>query len=173
MVSSSYLRLLIFLLEILIPACDSSSPAFLMMFSAYKLNKQGDNIQPCCTPFPILNESAVLCLVLTLASWPAYWFLRRQVRWSGTLISLRILHSLLWSTQSECSQWSRSRCFSGTPLLSLLANECLQFDLWFLGLFQTHLVHLEVLGSRTKPSLKDFEHYLASMWNEYNCMVKV
>ena len=38
-VSSTYLRLLIFLLEILIPACASSSPAFLMMYSAYKLNK--------------------------------------------------------------------------------------------------------------------------------------
>ena len=39
-------RLLIFLLAILIPACASSSPAFLMMYSAYKLNKQGDSIQP-------------------------------------------------------------------------------------------------------------------------------
>ena len=38
-VSSAYLSLLILLLEILIPACDSSSPAFLMMHSAYKLNK--------------------------------------------------------------------------------------------------------------------------------------
>ena len=45
-VSSAYLRLLIFLLAILIPACASSSPVFLMMYSAYKLNKQGDNIQP-------------------------------------------------------------------------------------------------------------------------------
>ena len=45
-VSSAYLRLLIFLLAILIPACASSSPAFLMMYSAYKLNKQVDNIQP-------------------------------------------------------------------------------------------------------------------------------
>ena len=45
-VSSTYLRLLIFLPAILIPACVSSSPAFLMMYSAYKLNKQGDNIQP-------------------------------------------------------------------------------------------------------------------------------
>ena len=45
-VSSAYLRLLIFLPEILIPASVSSSPAFLMMYSAYKLNKQGDNIQP-------------------------------------------------------------------------------------------------------------------------------
>ena len=43
-VSFAYLWLLIFLLAILIPACASYSPAFLMMYSAYKLNKQGDNI---------------------------------------------------------------------------------------------------------------------------------
>ena len=44
-VSSAYLRLLIFHLVILIPACASSSLAFLMMLSAYKLNNQGDNMQ--------------------------------------------------------------------------------------------------------------------------------
>ena len=38
-VSSAYMSLLLFLLAILIPACDSSSPEFLMMYSAYKLNK--------------------------------------------------------------------------------------------------------------------------------------
>ena len=38
-VSFAYLRLLIFLPTILIPAYASSSPAFLMMYSAYKLNK--------------------------------------------------------------------------------------------------------------------------------------
>ena len=79
-VSSVYLRLLIFLPLILIPACASSSPAFLMMYSAYKLNKQGDNIQAWCTPLPILNQSIVPCPVLTIASWPAYRFHRRQVR---------------------------------------------------------------------------------------------
>ena len=31
-------------LEILIPACASSSPGFRMMHSAYNLNKKGDNI---------------------------------------------------------------------------------------------------------------------------------
>ena len=45
-VSSVYLRFLIFLPAILILACASSSPVFLMMYSVYKLNKQGDNIQP-------------------------------------------------------------------------------------------------------------------------------
>ena len=47
MVPSAYsLLLLIFLLAILIPACVSSNPAFHMMYPAYKLNKQGDIIQP-------------------------------------------------------------------------------------------------------------------------------
>ena len=98
---SAYLRLLIFLLPILIPACASSSPAFLMMYSAYKLNKQGDNIQPWCTPFPIWNQTVVPCPVLTIASWPAHRFLRQQVRWSGIPITWRIFHSLLRSTQSK------------------------------------------------------------------------
>ena len=43
-VSSAYLRLLIFLPAVLIPACASSSPEFHRLCSAYKLNKQGDNI---------------------------------------------------------------------------------------------------------------------------------
>ena len=41
-VLSAYVRLLIFLPEILIPACVSSSPALRMMYSAQKLNKQGE-----------------------------------------------------------------------------------------------------------------------------------
>ena len=44
--SAAYMRLLIFLLAILIPACASSNLAFHMMYSAYKLNKQGDNMKP-------------------------------------------------------------------------------------------------------------------------------
>ena len=100
-VSSTYLRLLIFFPAILIPACASSSPAFCMIYSAYKLNKQGHNIQIWHTPFPIWNQSVVLCPVLTVASWPPYRFLRRQVRWSGIPISWRIVHSLLWCTQSK------------------------------------------------------------------------
>ena len=67
-VSSAYLRLLIFLPAILIPACSLSRLPFLMMYSAYKLNKQGDNIQPWHTLFPIWNQSTVPCPVLTVAS---------------------------------------------------------------------------------------------------------
>ena len=43
MVLSTYLRLLMFLLPILLPAYNSSSLAFLRMCSAYRLNKQNDS----------------------------------------------------------------------------------------------------------------------------------
>ena len=100
-VSSVYLRLLIFLLTILILACAWSRPTFHMTYSTYKLNNQGDNIQPWHTPFRIWNQSVPPCPLLTVASWPEYRFLRRQVRWSGIPNSLRIFHSLLWSKQSK------------------------------------------------------------------------
>ena len=61
-----------------------------MIYSVYKLNKQGDiNIQPWHTPSPIWNQSVVPCPVLTVASWPAYRFLARQVKWSGIPISFK------------------------------------------------------------------------------------
>ena len=100
-VSSAYLRLLIFLPAIFFLAGASSSPAFCMMCSAYKLNKQGDNIQPWYASFPIWNQSVVPCLVLIVAFWPAHRLLRRQVRCSIIPISFRMFHSLLWSTESK------------------------------------------------------------------------
>ena len=58
-VSSTYLRLLMLLLPVLILACNSSSLAVLMMCSASRLNKWGDSRQPCCTPSSVLNQSVV------------------------------------------------------------------------------------------------------------------
>ena len=63
MVSLASLRLLIILPAILIQACASSSLACCIMYSTYKLNKQGDNMQPWCSPFPSLNQSIVPCPV--------------------------------------------------------------------------------------------------------------
>ena len=121
--SSVYLRLLIFLPVILISACASSSSAFHLMSSAYKLNKQGDNIQPWRTPFPIWNQSVVPCLVLTVASSPAYRFLRRQVRWSGIPISWRIFQCVVIHTvkgfgkvnETEVDAFPELSCFFYEP----------------------------------------------------------
>ena len=172
-VSSAYLRLLIFFLTIF-PVCDSSSWAFHTMYSAYNFNKQSDDIQFCHTSFPIVNQSIVSWPVLTVASWPTYSFLRRQLRWSSTPISSRIFQCVVIHTvkafckvnEAEVGVFLESPCFFygsvnvgnlifGSPASSKPSLFTRKF-----------LVHILL-----KPSLKDFEHNLASMWNECSCMV--
>ena len=96
-----------------------------MMYSACNLNNQGDNIQPWQTPFTIRNQSVVPCLVLTVVSWPAYRFLKRQVRWSSIPIAFRIFHSLLWShtikgfglvNKAEVDAFLELSCFLDDPV---------------------------------------------------------
>ena len=145
-----------------------------MMYSAYKLNKQGDNIQPCCTPFPIWNQSIVPCPVLTVASWPAYRFLKRQVRWSGIPLfqnfpQFIVIHkvegfdivnkaeidvflelSFFFNDPADIGKWiSGSSAFSKTSLK-----------------IQNFAVHILL-----KPCLENFEHYFTSVWDECNCAI--
>ena len=65
------------------------------MNSAHKLNMQDNNIQPWHTPFLIWNQSVVPCPVLTVASWPADRFFKRQVRWSGMPIFFRVFQFIV------------------------------------------------------------------------------
>ena len=122
-VSSEYLRLLIFLLAIWISAYASSRTAFLMMYSAYKLNKHSDNIQPWCAPFPIWNQSFVPYPVLTVASWSASRFLRRQDRWYGIPNCFRIFQFIVIHTikgfgvvdKAEIDIFLETFCFFDDP----------------------------------------------------------
>ena len=69
-------------------------------------------------------------------------------------------------------------------LIFLRSNRSWQSDLWFLCLFSIQLENLEVHSSCTieawgiliihvllKPSLENFEHYFASVWDECNCAI--
>ena len=171
---SAYLRLFLFFPAILIPPSASSSLAFCVMYSAYKLIKQGDSTEPWRTPYSIWNQSIVQCPVLTVASWPAYRFLRRQVRWSGIPISLKIFHSLLWSTvkgfsivnEAEVDIFLKLCCFYYDPAdVGNLIPGSSAFCESSLNIWK-FLVHVLL-----KPSLENFEHYFASVWDECNCAV--
>ena len=82
--SSAYLRLLIFLPVILIPPCESADPAFHMMYSAQKLNKQSDNIQPWPYSFPnfepvcfsmsVSNCSFLTCIQVSEETGKVVWY---------------------------------------------------------------------------------------------------
>ena len=176
-VSSVYLRLLIFLPEVLIPACESSRPVFHMMYSAYKLNKQGDNIQPWCTLFPIWNQSVVPCLVLTVvASWPAYRFLRRQVRWSGIPISVGIFQFVVIHTvkgfsivnEAEVDVFLELAIWSLVPL-PFLSPACTSGSSQFTYCWSLfwRILSINLLVCRMSATAQSFEHSLALtfLWN--------
>ena len=89
-VLSAYLRLLLFIRAIFLLACDSCSPAFCVMYSAYKFNKQGDNMQPWHTPFPIWNQSVVPCLDWPLSSQLLY-------QWWSFIMPLGLHDIRIWN----------------------------------------------------------------------------
>ena len=174
-VLSVYLRLLIFLLEILITACASSNPVFHLIYSVYNLNKQGNNMQPWRTPFPIWNQSVVPCLVLTVASWPAYRFLRRQVRWSSIPITFKnfpqfvVIHTVKGFgvvNKAEVDVFLELSClFDDLADVGNLISGSSAFSKSNLKIrkFTVHIL--------LKPGLENFEHYFPSVWDECNCAV--
>ena len=125
-----------------------------------------DQYMPWHTPFPIWNQSVVPSPVLTVASWCTYRFLRRQVRWSGISIFWRIFHSFWWSTHGfgvvnkaedvflEFSQFFLDPMDIGNLISGSSGFSKSRLNIW------EFLVHILL-----KPSLENFEHYFASMWN--------
>ena len=145
-----------------------------MMYSAYKLNKQGDNIQPWCTPFLIWNQSVVPCPVLTVASWPAYRFLKRQVRWSGIPISFRIFQFVVIHTvkdfgiinKAEVDVFLELSCFFGDLMdVGNLISGSSAFSKSSLNIWK-FIIHVLL-----KPGLENFEHYFARGWDECSYVV--
>ena len=136
------------------------------MYSACKLNKQGDNIQPWCILFLILKQSVVPCPVLTVVSWPVYSFLRRLVRCLFKNFPVCCdPQSQRLSTVNEadtdvflefswflCDQMDFGNLISGFSASSKTSLYIWRFSIQIL----------------LKPSLKDFEPHVAGMWNEHN-----
>ena len=143
------------------------------MYSAYKLKKQGDSIQPWHTPFPIWNQSIVPCLVLTVSSWPAYRLLRRQVKRSGIHISFKNFpvccdqhKGFSVVNEAEVDVLQEFSCFFYDPTdVGNLISGSSAFSKFSLNIwkFSVHIL--------LKPSLENFEYYFASLWNECSCAV--
>ena len=127
------------------------------------------------TLFPVWNQSVVPCPVLTVASWPAYRYLRRQVRWSGVSISLRIFHSFFVIhrvkgfrivNKAKVDVFLERYCFFNDPTDDdNLISGSSAFSKSSLNIWNSKLHVL------LKPHLENFEHYFTSMWGECNCAV--
>ena len=139
-----------------------------------KLNKQGNNIQPWHTRFPILNQSVVPYLVFIVYSWPVYRFLRRQVRLSGIPISKNFPQFVVIHTvkgfhivnKTEVDVFLEFPCFLYDPtnVGNLISGSCaFSKPSLYIWNFSVHVL--------LKPSLKDFEHHLPSMQNELKSLL--
>ena len=110
---------------------------------------------PSSEPFHCFMSSLDYCFL----TYTAYRLLRRQVRWSSIPISLRIFHSLLWSTvkgsgvvnEAEVDGFLEFPCFLYDPMdVSNLISGSSTFSKssLYIWKFSVHLL--------LKPSLKDF-----------------
>ena len=131
-VSSAYLKLLILLPGVLIAACASSSPAFHMIYAAYKLNKQ----------------ATVYSLDVLLSQFWASPFFHVQFYYFLTCIQVsQVAGKMVWYLHlfknfpfccDPCSQGFSVVTEADVDVFldSLrFSSGCLQFDFWFLCLF--------------------------------------
>ena len=137
-VSSAYLRLLIFLLAILIQTCASSRPAFLMMFFTCKLNRQAEwqhaalmysfpNLEPVhCSMFGS-NCFFLTYIQISQEAGKVVWYSHLLKNFSHFVVIHRVK---VFSIVNEADVDAFLE-FS----FVLWSSRCWQFDLWFLCLF--------------------------------------
>ena len=141
-----------------------------MMYSAYKLNKQGDNIQLWRTPLepvcPSMSSSNYCFLTCIQVS--------QEVRWSGIPISFRIFQFVVIHTvkgfglanKTEINVFLELSCFFDDPAdVGNLISGSSAFSKTRLNIW-TFMVHILL-----KPSLENCKHYFTNMWDECNCAV--
>ena len=145
------------------------------MYSAYKLNKQGDNIQPWCTPFPIWNQSVVPCPVLTCCFLTCIQISQEadQVVWYSHLLKnfppFVLIHTVkgfgIVNKAEGDAFLELSRFFDDPADVSNLISGSSAFSKSRLNIWK-FMVHVLL-----KSGLENFEHYFASVWNNCNCVV--
>ena len=138
------------------------------------LNPTSSALQEEGWPFPIWNKFVVSCPVLTVASWPAYGFLRRQVKWSCIPISSRIFQFVVIHTvkifgivnKAEVDGFPELSCFFDDPAdVGNLISGSSAFSKSSLNICK-FMVHVLL-----NHGLENFEHYFASAWDECNFAV--
>ena len=136
------------------------------MYSAYELNQQSDNIQPCCTPFPILNQSVVPCLVLTVAltciqvsqeTGKMVWYSHLSKNFLQFVV-IHIVKGFSVVNEAEVDVFLEFSCFLYDPVNAdnlISGSSAFLKPRLYIWKFSVHIL--------LKPSLKDSEHNLASM----------
>ena len=124
--------------------------------------------------FSFLEPVCVWCPVLTVAHWPAYRFLKRQVRWSvfpsleefSQFIVIHTVKGFGIANKAEIDVFLETSYYFDDPVhVGNLISGSSAFSKTNLNIWK-FMVHVVL-----KPGLGNFEHYFTSMWDKYNCAV--
>ena len=122
---------------------------------------------------PIWNQSVVPCPVLIVASWPAYRFLKRQVR-CLVLPSLSEFSTVYCDphsqgfgivSEAEVDVLEFSCFFSDSADVGNLISGSSTFSKSSMSMWKS-MVHILL-----KPGLENFEQFFIRLWDECNCAV--
>jgi len=145
------------------------------MYSAYKLNKQGDNIQPWCTSFPIWNQSIVpvsssnccflICIQISQEAGKVVWYSHLFQNFPQFIV-IHIVKGFVVVNKAEVDVFLELSCFLDDPMdVGSLISGSSAFSKSSLNIWN-FTVHVLL-----KPGLENFEHYFARVWDECNCVV--
>ena len=165
-VSSAYLRLLIFLLTILIAACASSSLELCMMYSSYKLNKQSDSIQPCysfpdlepvCCPTSSSNCCFLTCIQISQEAGQVVWcshFLKNFPQF----VVIHTVKGFVRVNKAEVVVFLELFCCFDDPVdIDKLISGSSAFSKSGLNIWKF------MVNVLLKPTLENFEHHFISV----------
>ena len=147
------------------------------MYSAHKLNKQGDNIQPWRTPFPIWNQKPVCCS-MSSSNWCFLTCIQisqeaGQVVWYSHLFQnfpqFIVIHTVKGFgivNKAEIHVFLELFCSFDDPAdVGNLISGSSAFSKSSLNIWKL-MVHILL-----KPYFQNFEDYFTSVWDECNCVV--
>ena len=128
-----------------------------------------------CTPFPVWNQSVVLCPILNCCLLTyiqvsqevrnVVWYSHHLKNFPHFVVS-HTIKGFSVVNEAEVDVFLEFSCFFSDPadagnlISGSSAFSKSSLNIWK---FSVHIL--------LNPSLENFEHYFTSMWNEYNCVV--
>ena len=173
-VSSAYLRLLIFLPAILIPACASSRQVFLTIYSAhkiistvtiYRLDLLLSYLEPLYWSMSSSNCHFLICIQISQEAGQVVWYSHLLKNFSQFIV-IQTVKGFGIVNKAEINVFLELSCFSNDPVdVGNLISGSSAFSKTSLNIWK---FTVEVF---LKPGLENFEHYFTSVWDQYNCAV--